>query len=109
MYSGCLQKLNGDHAIMAQLMETLRGFVKFYEIDQYLCEVSLLMEWPLFRVLGLINNNINLKFHSNLSLESVRAQTGNHDSLMNKCKSCFMKKGKNFPTIMFHENGGGNL
>lgn len=71
MYSGSLQKLNGDHAIMA----TLRGFVKFYEIDQYLCEVGLSMEWPLFRVLGLINDNINLKFHSNLSLESVRAQT----------------------------------
>ena len=37
MYSGSLQKLNGDHAIMAQLMATLRGFVKlkFYEIDQY--------------------------------------------------------------------------
>lgn len=52
MYSGSLQKLNGDHAIMAQLMVTLRGFVKFYEIDQYLCEVGLLMQWALFRVLG---------------------------------------------------------
>jgi len=71
MYSGSMQKLNSDHAIMAQLMAILRGFVKFYEIDQYLCEVGLLLEWPLFRVLGLINNDINLKFHSNLSLESV--------------------------------------
>lgn len=36
--------------LTTQLMATLRGFVKFYEIDQYLGEVGPLMEWPPFRV-----------------------------------------------------------
>lgn len=116
MYSGSLQKLNGDHEIMAQLMATLRGFVKFYEIDQYLCEVGLLIGITVDRVGTLPSFRFNhQQYKSQISQQfepwvcATRAQTGNHDSQMNKCKSCFMKKEKNFPTIMFHENGGGNL